>query len=135
MAKKTLAYFIGIYFLAGSLVLPLGDFSLIRDLPQMYRAYERLATPDDRSIIDFIGDYLLGGKAIFGHNKNDLPETGKSAVQFQHAAGFCTIVSIHSQTITTIVADAIISHPDIITPVNTSEFHNELFRPPLNTLS
>ncbi|MBS1521469.1 MAG: hypothetical protein JST50_10760 [Bacteroidetes bacterium] len=135
MAKKALAYFISFYFLLGSIVLPLGDFSLIKDLPQMYHAYEKLATPDDRSITDFIGDYLLGGKDIFGHNKNDIPETGKSAVQFQHAAGFCSIVSIHSQTITVIISDAVANHPDVSIPVNTSEFHNELFRPPLNTLS
>lgn len=135
MAKKALAYFISFYFLLGSIVLPLGDFSLIRDLPRMYHAYEKLADPNDRSITDFIGDYLLGGKAIFGHNKNDIPETGKSAVQFQHAAGFCSIVSIHSQTITTIVVDAVITHPNVSTPINTSEFHNELLRPPLSTIS
>lgn len=135
MAKRTLAYFISFYFLLGSIVLPLGDFSLIRDLPQMYRAYEKLADPNECGIADFVGDYLLGGKVIFGHNKNDTPENGQSNVQFQHAAGFCSIVSIHSQTITTIVTDALINHTDIITPVNTSEFHNELLRPPLSVLS
>lgn len=135
MAKKALAYFISFYFLVGSIVLPLGDFSLIRDLPRMYHAYEVIADPSERGIADFIGDYLLGGKAIFGHNKNDIPENSQSNVQFQHAAGFCSIVSIHSQTITTIVADAVITHPDVFTPVNTSEFHSELLRPPLNNLS
>lgn len=135
MAKKALAYFISFYFLLGSIVLPLGDFLLIRDLPQMYRAYEKLADPNERGVADFIGDYLLGGKAIFGHNKNDSPENGQSNVQFRHAAGFCSIVSVHSQTITTIVADAVITHPNVFTPVNPSEFHNELLRPPLNTLS
>jgi len=132
MAKKALAYFISFYFLLGSIILPLGDFSLIRDLPQMYRAYEKLADPKERGIADFIGDYLLGGKALFGHNKSDIPENGQSNVQFQHAAGFCSIVSSHFQTITTVVADAFISHPDVSTPVNTSEFHNELLRPPLS---
>lgn len=135
MAKKALAYFISFYFLLGSIVLPLGDFSLIRDLPQMYRAYEKLADPKELGIADFIGDYLMGGKAIFGHNKNDAQETGKSNVQFQHAASFCSIVSLHAQTITTIVADAVITHSDISIPVNTSEFHSELLRPPLNPLS
>lgn len=135
MAKKALAYFISFYFLLGSIVLPLGDFSLIRDLPQMYHAYEKLADPNERGIVDFMGDYLLGGKAIFGHNKNDIPENGKSTIQFQHAAGFCSIVSIHSPTITAIVTDAVITHPNVSTPVNTSEFHNELLRPPLSTIS
>jgi hypothetical protein len=135
MAKKVLAYFISFYFLLGSIILPLGDFSLIRDLPQMYHAYEKLADPNERGMADFIGDYLLGGKAIFGHNKNDIPESGQSNVQFQHARCFCSIVSIHSQTITTIVAVAVIDHPDVFTAINTSEFHNELLRPPLSILS
>jgi hypothetical protein len=119
--KKALAYFISVYFLLGSIILPLGDFSLIRDLPQMYRAYEKLADPNERSIADFIGDYLLGGKAIFGHNKNEIPENSQSNVQFQHPAGFCSMISIHFRTITTIVADVAITHPDVFTPVNTSE--------------
>ena len=135
MAKKALAYFFSFYFLLGSILLPLGDFSLIKDLPRMYHAYEKIADPNERGVADFIGDYLLGGKAIFGHNKNDIPENSQSNVQFQHAAGFCSIVSIQSQTITIIIADAVITQPDVFTPVNTSEFHNELFRPPLNTLS
>jgi hypothetical protein len=134
MAKKVLAYFISFYFLLGSIVLPLGDFSLIKDLPRMYRAYEKLADPNDRGLADFIGDYLLGGKAIFGHNKSDIPENGQSNVQFQHATGFCSVVSSDTQTITTIVADAVINHPNISIPVNTSEFHNELFRPPLSII-
>ena len=135
MTKKALAYFFSFYFLLGSILLPLGDFSLIKDLPRMYHAYEKIADPNERGVVDFIGDYLLGGKAIFGHNKNDIPENGQSNIQFQHAAGFCSIVSNQSQTITTIVADAVITHPNISIPINTSEFHNELFRPPLNTRS
>ena len=134
MAKKALAYFISFYFLVGSNVLPLGDFSLLRDLPKMYQTYTQVVK-EEPDVLDFIGDYLLCGKAIFGHNKNDIPENNQSNVQFQHAAGFCSIASIHSQTITTIVADAVITHPDVFTPVNTSEFHSELLRPPLNNLS
>ena len=88
MAKKVLAYFLGVYFLLGSIVLPLGDFSLIRDLPRMYHAYEKLADPNERGIADFIGDYLLGGKMIFGHNKNDAPENGKSTIRNQHETCF-----------------------------------------------
>lgn len=135
MIHRIIIYLMCCYFLAGSLILPLGDFSLMKDLPQMYRSYEKLATPDELGLIDFVGDYLMGGKTILGHNKKDAPETAKSNVQFQHAQSFCSILNIHFQSTNVTVANAAIIHPDISIPVNTSEFHTELFRPPLNTLS
>lgn len=125
----------GCYFLIGSTILPLGDFSLMKDLPQMYRSYEKLATSEERGIIDFIGDYLMGGKVVLGHNKNDVHETSNSKVQFQHAPVFCSIASIQFQLISTTVADAVIIYPHISIPFHITEFHQELFRPPLATFS
>jgi hypothetical protein len=134
MIRKATAYILCCYFLAGSLVLPLGDFSLIKDLPQMYQAYQKLASPDECGIFDFVGDYLLGGKVLLGHNKSDIPETAKSNVQYQHAASFCSILVIPIQTIILTVVYVAPIHANISTSVNTSEFHKEFFRPPLNTL-
>ena len=76
--------------LSGSLVLPLGDFSLLQDIPGMYGNYCKVTTPEELGVADFIGDYLLQGKDIFGHNKHD-KQAGKE-VQFQHQADPLTIV-------------------------------------------
>lgn len=135
MITRIAVYIIGFYFLAGSLILPLGDFSLLNDLPKMYHSYQKIVAPEECGIFDFVGDYLMNGKVILGHNKNDSPETANSNIQFQHAASFSTILNIHTQLTTVFVADASITHPDISIPVNISEFHKELFRPPLSTNS
>jgi hypothetical protein len=121
MIRIITAYVLSCYFLIGSIILPLGDFSLVRDLPQMYKAYQKLAPQAEQGVVDFVGDYLLNGKAILGHNKHDTPERGKSNVQYQHAATFCSIVSVYERLSKSL-------------PVDTSDFHGQLFRPPLHRI-
>lgn len=131
LLKKLILYYFTCIFLAGSIMLPLGDLSLMSDLPGMYHNYNKLTTPEEAGVFDFIGDYLLGGKALLGHNKNDKPETQSSAVQFQHTpAGFNFLYS-RAETASLFIDDIKISHTQLQIPINTTEFHPELFRPPL----
>ncbi len=83
MIKYFTTLFLGCYFLAGSMVLPLGDFSLMPDLPDMYHSYCKVTT-ETPDIIDFIGDYIWSGKDLLGHNKHDAPAAG--SLNFQHQA-------------------------------------------------
>ncbi|WP_448701147.1 hypothetical protein ACFGVR_03450 [Mucilaginibacter sp. AW1-3] len=131
MFRKAAAYLLACYFLIGSTLFPLGDFSLMKDLPQMYRAYQKLAPKQEQDIVDFVGDYLLNGKALLGHNKHDAPESSQRSVQFQHAANFCSITALHVQLTQVIAIEQPVKHSQIDLPVNTSDFHPELFRPPL----
>ncbi|MBS1527580.1 MAG: hypothetical protein JST19_18170 [Bacteroidetes bacterium] len=91
-AKKLTALFLAFLFLGGSLILPLGDFSLMRDLPAMYRSYARIASPDERGVIDFVGDYLLHGRDLLGHNRHDKSESSANGIQFQHTSNHSNIV-------------------------------------------
>ena len=59
----------------------MGDFSLMTDLPGMYRTYEKFITADEVGVIDFVGDYLLGGKSLLNHNHADKPESRGLSVQ------------------------------------------------------
>jgi len=131
MVKKISTSLLALYFLTGSMLLPLGDFSLMKDLPQMYKAYQKLAPRNEQDVFDFIGDYLLNGKAILGHNKHDAPESSQSGVQYQHTASFCSILVVHFQLSMVIFSEHLIVHKQTNLPLNTSEFHPELFRPPL----
>lgn len=97
----------------------------------MYKAYQKLAPAQEQGVFDFVGDYLLNGKGILGHNKHDVPESPRSGVQYQHAASFCSIIAVHFQLQQVIISDHHISHRQINLPVNTSDFYAELFRPPL----
>ncbi len=135
MVKKISTSLLTLYFLTGSMLLPLGDFSLMKDLPQMYKAYQKLAPHEEQDVFDFVGDYLLNGKAILGHNKHDAPESSQSGVQYQHSAGFCSILVVHFQLNAVAVNEHEIIHKQTNLPVNTSDFHPELFRPPLAVIA
>ncbi|MBS1500862.1 MAG: hypothetical protein JST32_02285 [Bacteroidetes bacterium] len=92
MIKRLTALFLAFLFLGGSVILPLGDFSLMRDLPAMYRSYTRIASPDEQGIIDFVGDYLLHGRDLLGHNRHDKSESSANGIQFQHTSNHSNIV-------------------------------------------
>ena len=66
-----------IYFALGTFMLPQSDFSILLDLPSMYRHCK--ATEDkDMDFIDFITDHLINIDGIFDkHHKGDdqLPHT------------------------------------------------------------
>jgi len=85
MLRRITAYILTSLFLIGGAFLPLSDFALPKDLPAMYHNYEKLATPEEVGLLDFIGDYLFAGKTLLGHNKNDKPESSSTSVQFQHS--------------------------------------------------
>ncbi|MBW4889711.1 hypothetical protein KXQ82_08285 [Mucilaginibacter sp. HMF5004] len=118
-------------FLAGSTLLPLGDFSLAADLPGMYQTYTKVVK-EDPDVIDFIGDYLLHGKELFGHNKHDASPHDESGLQFQHQATSLTIVffSLHAIALHLPVIFKIF--PLQRENIHTSDYQNELFRPPLS---
>jgi len=122
---------IACFILISSLIFPLGDFSLTRDLPEMYRNYSKITTPEELGVIDFIGDYLLHGKELFGHNANDKQQNAANNVQFQHQpVPFYIVLTPVQLDMATITPD-IIAHPPIRITANTSDFKNRLFRPPL----
>ena len=104
----------------------------MRDIPQMYHNYKKITTPDELSLVDFVGDYLLQGKEIFGHNKHDKSENPVTNTQFRHQAN-----SPH-------VLLAIFFFSEIKTAGNKNAYNkgnkpfviagytNELLRPPLS---
>lgn len=130
MYRSATALFLALFFLAGSTLLPLGDFALMTDLPHMYRSYTQIVK-EDPDVIDFIGDYLLNGKEILGHNQHDAPQKPDSAIQFQHQANCLNIILIHISLPSLSIADAFKKHiiPRQLLP--TSDYQSELFRPPL----
>ncbi len=119
------------FFLGGSTLLPLSDFSLMQDIPDMYRNYTKITTADELGVIDFIGDYLLHGKDLFGHNEHDKPQSGADNVQFQHQANPLSIVlfTVHICVITRPEVQK--AHRVCHKSITTSDYHQELLRPPL----
>lgn len=130
MIKSLTAILLACFFLTGSTLLPLGDFSLMKELPGMYRSYcqVKVGEPD---VIDFAGDYLLGGKDLLGHNQNDTTPKSDGSLQFQHQANSFLIILLQVKTASSLLAEAlskpVASHPLLF----TTEYQNKLFRPPL----
>ncbi|MET4083983.1 hypothetical protein ABIB40_003956 [Pedobacter sp. UYP30] len=118
------------YFLAGSIIFPLSDFSLIRDVPGMYRSYSEVRSghPD---IFDFVGDYLLHGKEIFGNNAHDARPKNPGALQFQHQP---TLSIYYSKDVWRLVFNLerpLFQEPHYRITYYLSEYHCEHFRPPI----
>jgi hypothetical protein len=122
---------IAFLFLASSILLPLGDFSLMKDLPEMYHNYTNISSPEEAGLVDFIGDYLFHGKEFLGHNQhNKIPAKGNE-VQFQHQASPLNVVLLNTHFALMVANEDFTDHPLFNKLIRTSNYLNELFRPPL----
>jgi hypothetical protein len=130
MVKRIAAFWMMGQMLFGSIALPLGDYSMIKELPQMYQAYEKVVSPDEKGILDFIGDYVLNGKDLLGHNQHDQPSK-PGALQFQGSPSFAV----------TLQPSLTLTQPLLLKSgtkpfrhhftIAISDYHPSLFRPPL----
>lgn len=131
MFKKIICTFLAGLFLASSVMLPLGDFSLLRDIPRMYGNYTRITSAEERGIIDFIGDYLLHGKDLFGHNNHDKIAAKGGEVQFQHQASPLCVVLANAPVTRLFLNDFRSDYSSFSLVVKASGHRDKLFRPPL----
>jgi hypothetical protein len=130
MVKKVISLFLAFLFLTGGTLLPLSDFSLMEDIPFMYHNYSQITTEEEFGVIDFIGDYLLHGKEIFGHNSNDKQQNGNS-VQFQHQANPLNVVFLYRSFTLVVIAKC---NKEYLVPKESfrnPDYQKKLFRPPL----
>ncbi len=130
MLTRVATLMLACLFLAGGTLLPLGDFSLVADLPGMYQTYTKVVK-EEPDVIDFVGDYLLHGKELFGHNKHDASPRDESGLQFQHQANSLTVVVFQSGFELHHLPAILESYPLQRDHIHTSDYQNELFRPPL----
>lgn len=59
-----------IYFVAGAIMLPLGDFSVLPSLPSMYRHCKTFEHPD-MTPVEFITDHLINIDGVFDKHEGD----------------------------------------------------------------
>ncbi len=103
----------------------------MRDLPGMYRNYIKITSDEEAGVIDFIGDYLLHGKEIFGNNEHDKVPAKGNEVQFQHQANQLNVVFLKLPITINVPNEINITYPLFNKQSKTSGYLNELFRPPL----
>lgn len=130
MKRSVACVVLACYFLAGSVIFPLSDFSLMQDLPAMYRAYCEVRTGEP-DVIDFVGDYLLHGKELFGNNADDLQPKNPGALQFQHQPTLSLFFINHVITMFTDIGQHV-QPPSVYRLLSfTRGYRNEHFRPPI----
>ena len=72
------------YHLFGTMCLPMGDFSMMADLPKMYQHCK--ATEDkDLTIVDFLTDHLVDVDCFFDAHEQDEQKPHQSS-SFSHVA-------------------------------------------------
>lgn len=132
MFRKIICWFFAGFFLTSSVVLPLGDISLIRDIPAMYRNYTQVTSDEEVGAIDFIGDYLLHGKDLFGHNEHDKVPAKGCDIQFQHQASPTNVIFNRIQLTLFSAPVSVLIHPTYQSITYHSDYRKKLFRPPLS---
>jgi hypothetical protein len=130
MFKVVICFYLASVFLISGVILPLGDFSLLRDIPEMYHNYSKVTSVEELGAIDFIGDYLLHGKDIFGHNEHDKIPAKGCDVQFQHQASPPNVVFNQFPRAILITSETVLAHPLFRPDFYSSDYRNTLFRPP-----
>ena len=111
------------------MILPLGDFSLLPDMADMYHSYCKV-TAENPDIIDFIGDYIWGGKDLLGHNKHDAPSVG--SLSFQHQASPSLYFSSIAYPVHT-NPQVCIAKPYASSFIfQVSDYQSEILRPPIS---
>lgn len=129
---KTLHILLLAYYSFGTLFLPMGDFSSLQDIPEMYRHCK--ATEDkDMTVFDFVTDHLINIDGIFDKHNNGDPQKPHSPIQSQHIPHIITFQAISVFTFRTKIYH---STEKIVFPIHSdnsfpSDYITKIFRPPI----
>jgi hypothetical protein len=107
----------------------MGDFSLLTDLPEMYRHCK--ATEDkDMTAIDFITDHLVNIDELFDNHQNGDEQKPHQPIQNNHH-GLTTASFISEFTFSITQFQPTIEKP-LFSSVNffRSDYFSKIFRPP-----
>jgi len=96
----------------------------------MYQTYEKIVSPDEKGIFDFIGDYVLNGKDLLGHNQHDQPSKS-GALQFQGSPSFAATIQPSFNLAQPLLLSFGIKPSGYHFFAALSYYHPSLFRPPL----
>lgn len=132
---KTLNIFLLIFYSLGTFCLPMGDFSSLQDLPEMYQHCK--ATEDkDMTPIDFLTDHLINIDGLFDKHDNGDEQKRHAPIQNQHnintiAFHFYTTFKIKEIEIFFEKKINFFHYDNFI----ISNFKSKVFRPPIALLN
>ena len=128
--KKAGNIFLLFFYSFGTFCLPMGDFSILSDIHEMYRHCK--ATEDkDMTPLDFVTDHIINIDGLFDKHENGDEQKPHTPVQNQHhqqtTVSFVTyfsfsIKSFHSVEVKPSVPSVLFIQSDYI---------SKIFRPPI----
>ncbi len=128
---KLSSIIVAIYFLSGSLLLPMGDFSTLCDLPKMYEHCKVTEDPD-MDIPDFITEHLLDIDGLLGINEeHDENEKPHQPVQFHHQSIQINFVSKFEGVNIPLLPSSVTDKSVVRDKVYHSDYLDSVFRPPI----
>lgn len=127
---KATNIFLLIFYLFGTLCLPKGDFSVLKDLPKMYR-HCKSNEDKDMTPFDFITDHVINIDGIFDKHDNgdsqkphrQIPDPHHSQIIVYQPA----ISYILTKNLTVFVRTKVLFYSDNFTQ---SEYISKIFQPP-----
>ncbi|MEI7596895.1 MAG: hypothetical protein WCK02_14185 [Bacteroidota bacterium] len=127
---KTASAFLVIFYSIGVLVFPLGDFSVLKDLPQIYK-HCKFHEDKDMSPVDFITDHLINIDYIFDkHSKGDEQKPNTPTRPFHAQAQILLIIN----KCEIVFKKAILCRIQILVyfeQIYSTNFKPEIFGPPI----
>ena len=130
--KKIISILILTYYSLGILLLPMGDFSVLKDLPKMYE-HCKVNEDKDMTPLDFVTDHLLNIDGLFDKHDNGDGQKPHSPTHLHHQSHIVAFQSFIS-----FVFENKISHysestllPIYSTNFIKSDYISKIFRPPI----
>jgi hypothetical protein len=130
MVRKAVSNFLLIFFSIASLCLPMGNLTMMQNIPEMY-SHCKSTEDKDMGPLDFITDHLLNIDALFdNHDKGDEQKPHKPIQLETHCQPFVFVIS-------TIILSIEPFYPSLIKHNFQYEnyyklgFLSEVFRPPI----
>lgn len=128
--KKAVNIFLLVFYSFGAFCLPMGDFTILKDIPQMYR-HCRATEDKDINPVDFITEHLLNIDGIFEKHQNNDEEKPHHPFQNhnyqQTTFSFLTYFSISVMSFSPIKVEPIISDEIVL----SSNYTSKILRPPI----
>lgn len=129
---KTLLISLLTFYSLGTLFLPLGDFSTLQDIPEMYN-HCKATEHRDMTALDFVTDRLINIDGIFDKHKNGDEQKPHSPIKTQHVVPTVAFqaMSIFPLSVKKTYASEKKIFPFLSDIYIVSDYISKLFRPPI----
>ena len=127
---KALNIFLLAFYLFGTLCLPMGNFSVIQDLPQMYN-HCKTTEDKDMTPFDFITDHLINIDCIFDKHNNGDEQKPHTPIQFHHLQIQTTFIVQQFDSLIKKPMLLISKLPICLEICYFSDYISKIFRPPI----